>query len=297
METISFLLKTYCGDAMYWHQLRNSFTRFNADGIKLYVVAPREEMSLFESKDENIKFIAEEELPVAMFPALYRGKNSGWLNQQIVKLSFWELGICENYFCLDSDCYFIKYFHVNDFMHDEKQPFTVFYDDRELMTRKQYYNAYGRGRERYNRIIQSDLGISPKTKLVSSHGFSILSSLVLQGLKERFMIPRKLDYKNLIIRAPLEFTWYNYWLQREMPIAIYPTMPLIKTYHSYDQLKGEIDSGVSINDLKRYYLGIVVNSIFGKERNFLCFEDVCDAINSFRGGGCFIDSINGTCVF
>ncbi len=38
------------------------------------------------------------------------GIRPGYINQEIVKLAFWELGLTENYFCVDSDAVFVRPF-------------------------------------------------------------------------------------------------------------------------------------------------------------------------------------------
>ena len=40
------------------------------------------------------------------------GLSAGYINQEIVKLCFWETGLADNYLCLDSDAEFVRDFHV-----------------------------------------------------------------------------------------------------------------------------------------------------------------------------------------
>jgi len=50
-------------------------------------------------------------------------KQTAEKKQQVKKLAFVELGICNFYTIIDSDVYFIQNFHVSDFMRDENTPY------------------------------------------------------------------------------------------------------------------------------------------------------------------------------
>ena len=47
----------------------------------------------------------------------------------------------------------------------------------------------------------------------------------------------------------------------------------MKCYHTKEQLLSDIRDNVSVNDIKRYYIGIVVNSRFGKDLKLYRYED------------------------
>lgn len=272
MDDLVFMLKTYKEDYAYYKRLIDTFLKYNVDHIRLYVVVPEKDMQLFQVAEEEIIVIKEESLPVAYFKKKYNGFAQGYLNQQIVKLSFWELGLCENYFCIDVDCYFIKNFYRKDFIYRGDTPYTIFYDDRELLAKPFYYKVTGKNREKYNRIIANELQVD-KEGLKSCHGFAILSSRVLENFKTEFLDKKGWDYRNIIAKAPLEFTWYNYWLLKNRKINVYGIAPLMKCYHTKEQLLSDIRDNVSVNDIKRYYIGIVVNSRFGKDLKLYRYED------------------------
>lgn len=274
MKDLVFMLKTYKGDYIYYRQLVETFLKFNADKIPLYVVVPKEDMELFYINNECIYIICEEDIPGVQKNQVGTKYPLGYLNQEIIKLAFWELGLCKNYFCIDADCYFIRYFHKKDFLYKNAEPYTVFYDDTELMAAPYYYNAYGKSREIYNRIIRDELGGDDGQKFFSCHGFAVISSIVMRDMKMHFLEVKGLCYADLINKAPLEFTWYNYYLQKSKIINIYPVSPLMKTYHTQKQLEEEKLRGVRECDLRRYYIGIVLNSNFGREKGFFSYEDM-----------------------
>ena len=264
VEDIVFLLKSYRKDIEYYHKLVDSFIRFNADNIKMYVVVPEDDCELFKVDDDNIHILNEKTLIGSDNYVSKTCFSKGYIDQQIIKLSFWELGLCENYFCIDTDSTFIKYFHKADFINALGVPYTIFYDDCELMTDPKYYAEYGKARMRYNTIIRDYLDIADDDYLFSCHGFAIISSRVMQSFKEKVLEVRKVTYRDLLEKAPIEFTWYNYWLQKSRVIAIYPKSPLFKTYHTKKQFLIDVDKGVTKKELLRYYLGIVINSNFGR---------------------------------
>lgn len=275
MEKIAFLLKTYKDDHIYYKRLVETFFKYNVDHIKLYVVVPQKDIHLFRMEDPLIEVIGEENLPVNYFQKKCNGFSPGYLNQQIVKLAFWELGLCENYFCIDADCYFIKNFYVSDFIYQDNIPYSIFWDDRELMEKPYYYEGYGKARERYNRIICNELQ-ADKRLMKSCHGCAIFSRHVLESFKNEFLSKKGWDYRDIIAKAPLEFTWYNYWLLKSHTIEIYEKVPLVKYYHTTKQLLTDICHNVSIWNLRKYYIGVIVQSNFGKSSGIYDYEEACN---------------------
>jgi hypothetical protein len=197
----------------------------------------------------------------------------GYLNQEIVKLSFWELQYCENYLCVDSDAEFIKDFYFNDFMYDSNTPYSILIEDNELKVEPEYYFNHWLGRERSLSKIKQELGINEQTKFLTSHGLSILSSRVLESFRNNFLMKKGIQYKDLLIISPYEFSWYNFWLQLKKPIDIIIREPLFKTFHHKNQHLEYVLRKVSLNDIKRGYLGIVVNSNYSRFMGVVSFEE------------------------
>ena len=71
-----------------------------------------------------------------------RGIRPGYINQEIIKLSFWKKRLCKNYFCMDSDGVFIRNFYISDFMYDKNTPFTVLVEDNELKVDPEYFKTH-----------------------------------------------------------------------------------------------------------------------------------------------------------
>jgi len=110
--------KSYDKDVHRAKQLLESIVKYNTDNIPFYISVPAKDISLFKQVlgESGYTLLKDEDID---------SSNEGWKGQQIVKSQFWRLGLCENYLCVDSDCFFIKPFSVSDFMFDDETPYTV----------------------------------------------------------------------------------------------------------------------------------------------------------------------------
>ena len=118
MNKLVLYCKSYDLDVNRAKILLDSIIKYNTDQIPFYISVPKKDIELFVKVlgNESYTLIADETIDV---------KNAGHKGQQIVKSQFWKLGLCENYVCIDSDCFFIKPFHVKDFMFNEQTPYTI----------------------------------------------------------------------------------------------------------------------------------------------------------------------------
>jgi hypothetical protein len=272
-RAIGFLLKTHSTDIRYAGRLIASYRRNNADGIPLFLVCPRKERDLFEALSGNgIEILDDESVAPNLAMEGTTRLNSGYVNQEIVKLAFWETGLCENYFCLDSDGEFIREFHASDFLYDDSTPYTVLVEDNDLKSDPEYYRKYWTEREAAIRLIQREVGLEDR-RMLTCHGFAILSSRVLRSLREKFMAPRGFGYLDLIEKAPYEFSWYNMWLQKDRTIPIHFREPVFKYFHYKNQHLDYLRRGVTLDDLARGYLGVVINSNYSRKDGLVSYPD------------------------
>jgi hypothetical protein len=89
---------------------------------------------------------------------------------------------------------------------------------------------------------------------------TVLSRLVLQDLKTRFMTPRGLGYADLLRIAPLEFTWYNAWLQKSQVVPVVAVEPFFKTFHTRSDYLFARLKQIGEAELASAYVGVVINS-------------------------------------
>jgi hypothetical protein len=191
------------------------------------------------------------------------GMRPGYINQEIVKLSFWELGLAQNYFCVDSDAEFIRPFGVSDFMFDSDTPYSVLVQDLELSVEPEYYNQYWVSREAELRSIAEIVGVDSRVVL-TCHGHTVFSRNVLESFVKDFLAPRDWTYADALEFSPYEFTWYNMWLQKSGVIEIHPREPWIKVFHNQSQHMEYLLRGIGLSDIARGYLGVVVNSNYSR---------------------------------
>lgn len=266
MEQIALLLKSYQGDLEYARKLIDSFHRYNTDQLVLFCVVPLTDISNFsEFSRPNVHVLAQEDiLGEYLVENPMHGLRTDYINQEIVKLAFWETGLAANYFCIDSDAVFIRPFGVRDFMHDTQTPFTVLVEDQELKVEPKYFNEHWVGRERSIRNIMSLVNLEDPI-MRTCHGHQIFSSVVLKSFKEEFLSSKQWTYSDALSIEPYEFSWYCMWLQKSQCIAIHQIEPLVKVFHHEDQHLEYILRGVRTEDIARGYLAVVVNSNYSRE--------------------------------
>lgn len=265
MPPLAILLKSFAGDLEYARRLIASFTRYNVEAIPLFVVVPDTDVEAFSTiACAEMTLLAESTLGQYLVDAPVHGLRPGYVNQEIVKLAFWELGLADNYFCVDSDAEFIRPIHRSDFMFDEHTPYSVLVEDNELKVEPRYYHQYWESRGRSLRHIQQLVGL-PEQPILTCHGHQVFSSTVLRSFKEDFLAPRGWSYSDALAEAPYEFSWYNMWLQKSGVIDIHVREPLVKVFHHEGQHLEYVMRGITTDDIARGYLALVVNSNFSRD--------------------------------
>lgn len=201
------------------------------------------------------------------------GLSPGYVNQEIIKMAFWETGLCENYFCVDSEGVFIRDFFLSDLMYDGDTPYTILIEDNELRVDPEYYHAYWKGRAFRLDEIRKRIGLPSGKPLLTCHGFAILSGKVLESFRRGYLLAHGKTYVDMIEESPFEFTWYNLWLQFDRTIEIRFREPLFKTFHSKNQHLEYVIKGITTEDIARGYLGVVVNSYHSREAGIVSYGD------------------------
>jgi len=262
---IALLLKSYGPDLPYAMRLVESFNRYNVEKLTMYVMVPSADVQMFQDlTGENVQVLDESVLADHFVDKATGGMRPGYINQEIVKLAFWELGLARNYFCVDSDALFIRPIHSADFLAPDGFPYTVLVEDLELKVEPRYFEQYWQERERSLRLIQSEVGLDAPVVL-TCHGHQVFSAAVLETFVNDFLSPRGWDYRDSLDLAPYEFSWYNFWLQKSRTIPIHPREPLVKVFHNEGQHFEYILRGITSRDLARGYLAVVVNSNFSRD--------------------------------
>lgn len=270
-----FMCKSYRGDFEYARRLSESFKKYNHDNLPMYIMVPPEDVGLFRQfSDDVISVLDESQFSFNfVFDDSILGIRPGYINQEIVKLSFWQTGLALNYFCIDSDSEFIRPFFLSDFMFSEDVPYSVLVEDHELKVDPEYYQAYWRGRAQYLDKIKRALQFTDCRSL-TCHNNTTLNALVLKSFDQDFLSSKGWSYKDVLKIAPYEFSWYNFWLQKCNIIPVLQREPFFKMFHTKSQHLEYLRKGISKSDIARGYLGIIINSNYSRGYGVVDYEDV-----------------------
>ena len=276
MTELALLVKSYQGDFEYAERLMQSINAHNIDALPVYIVVPEKDLQQFNVfASDTTKILSENLFANHLVHEETAGFRPGYINQEIIKLAFWELDLCDNYFCVDSDAEFIRDFDRADFMAQPGIPFTFLTEDRELVVEPDYYQSTWVNRMKSLEKIRESIGYTGPW-LFTVHGHAVFSATVLQSFVTDFLGPRGWDYKDALAISPYEPTWYNTWLLHTGVIEIIPREPLVKTFHNSQQHLEYQLRGIRKDDTARGFLAVVVNS------NFSRGHGVMDAENSLK---------------
>ena len=273
MTNFGILVKSYAPDHHYVARLVRSLHQHNINSIPIFIIVPDSELPLFaEFEGAEIAVLGESVLAEHLVTEPLAGFSPGYINQEIIKLSFWETGLADNYLCLDSDAEFVRDFTFSDFMFDENTPYTFLTEDAELIAEPEYFANSWQGRANKLRLIKEAVGVAGP-RLLTVHGHAVFSSAVLKSFKKNFLQPRGWLYRDAVELSPYEPTWYNMWLQRDHTIPIHVREPNIKTFHNATQHLAYVLRGVTPNDVARGFVAVVVNSNYSRGNGVISLDE------------------------
>ena len=249
--------KSYDKDVHRAKELLNSVTKYNADSIPFYISVPTKDLELFKQVlgTDGYTLLVDETID---------SHTEGWKGQQIIKSQFWKLGLCQNYLCLDSDCFFIKPFYVHDFMFDNNTPYTVCHEYKHFFEFVDKCSLPFNPYESFVTERRHIMDLFGRTGKVYDFGPGpyIWSVKVWQSLFDGYITPHNLTFADLIEANSSETTWYGEWLLRSQVIRFMPTGPLFKNYHYPQQYDYDKQHNYTFDKLSKYYLGIGIQSIY-----------------------------------
>lgn len=267
MEHFGLLLKSFLGDIEEARRLVDSYRRFAPDNIPLTAVVPEADIPLFKDfSGSDISLIADEELQKHLVTEPVAGLRPGYVNQEIIKLAFHELGVYENYFTVDSELEFLRPISRQDFLAPDGVPYSVLMEDRDLAVDPDYFRSYWGSREAAHRAIW-DLIDVPDPVVRTCHGHTTFSTQVLASFVTDFLEPRDWTYKDAIAFSPYEYTWYNAWLLKSEVIPVHPRESLVKVFHTEEQLINDAARGIDRDAIARGYIAVVINGNFDQSRS------------------------------
>jgi hypothetical protein len=261
MNKLLLYTKTYKEDLERVKNLIESVKLHNKDNIPYYISIPKLDKQLFLSNidSEYVNIVFDEDICGI--------SNQSWHTQQIIKSSFWKLGVCENYVMIDSDSYFIKDFYTSDFLYDENTPYTVVHEQRDLFEWSSRYSEYI-GKNPKTEFMAERLKIMEllnRSGKVYDFGPSpvIWSSRVWKEL-DAYLLIKGRTFSDLIKISASEFSWYGEFLLKNKVIDMIPIGPLFKVFHYNPQYRYYKQLGYTEEMFSQNYLGIVMQSNFSK---------------------------------
>lgn len=262
---ISLYCKSYRTDVHRVKILLESVVKHNMDSIPFYISVPKEDIEIFKSSlgTLNYNLLSDEEIYT------HTNTQRSWVTQQIIKSSFWKLGMTPNYVCLDSDSYFIRPFYIKDFIVEGTvdTPYTVMHEQKELFnwtcnkTSQLGFDPI----ESFKDCRQKIMDIFERKGRYYDFGPTpvIWSNAVWQSLQENYLSPNNLTFEHLIVNVSSEFTWYGEWLLESKVIPIMPIEPIFKVFHYQQQYHEAKHNHYKEEDFSKVYLGICMQSNSG----------------------------------
>lgn len=264
MHKFVIYCKSYSNDVYLAKKLLDSITKFNVDKIPFYISVPSKDIDLFKSQlgTDGYTLLKDEDID---------SENTGWKGQQIVKSQFWKLELCENYLCIDSDCFFIRPFYLSDFMHDEETPYTVCHEYKhffEFFHKNPFISTVQPmtfdPMESFVKERQHIMGLFGRKGIVYDFGPgpTIWSCKVWKSLYDNYVSYNNIKFADLIQINGSEFTWYGEWLLYSQEIRLVPRGPLFKNYHYPYQYELDKQQGYTLEKMAKLYLGVGIQSIY-----------------------------------
>ena len=93
----------------------------------------------------------------------------------------------------------------------------------------------------------------------TSHNSTVFQASVLSDLHD-WRHSENLSLIDLMRIAPIEFTWYNYFLVKYCPERLVRVEPFIKMFHTRSEYRRLIGAGFTHESFRRAYLGLCINS-------------------------------------
>jgi hypothetical protein len=253
METIVLYCKSFIRDLGRVKLLAESIERFNVDKIPFYVSVPQSDLSIFRAE------LAGKATVVNDLDIVGHNMEQSWRTQQVVKASFWKLGVAKNYLCLDSDAYFIRPFHVSDFIvPDTDICYTVMHEQKDLFswtinkTTQLGFDPINSFRADRMKIMD----IFGRTGRIYDFGPApvLWNCGVWKSFSEEYTVP----FTECIETVPSEFTWYGEYLLASKKMEIWPVEPLFKVFHYAGQVHDAKRFGYTEEHFAKIYHGIIM---------------------------------------
>jgi glycosyltransferase involved in cell wall biosynthesis len=286
----ALMCKTFSPDLSRFEILLKSISAHNVDGLPFIVCAPNADLPAFRRLlPAGATLIAEEEF---VEPRCFSWLD-GWRQQQVVKLAFHKLGLCDQYLAVDSDSYFIRPFTASDIFGPAGETRVVVAgaerDHGYGALTGDYGLALGLRRRPIYATPDGFFRASPiniprcfledanykrcppdlawqvipfafsadgsRGRMTSLPPPMLFSAEILETFEARIAADG-LSFVDLIHLAPWEADWYGHFALKYFPDAIRPVTPMFLHFTTDEQIEAARRAGVSNETLAHNYLGV-----------------------------------------
>jgi Family of unknown function (DUF6492) len=270
MRDFVLYCKSYRTDVRRVVRLAESVQRFNVESIPFHISVPHADLSLFTAMlaGLNVVFHADEDI-LKTVPGVSEAQVKllpGSISQQVIKASFWRMGISTCYLCLDSDAFFIRPFGTGDFLTSDGLPYTMLDEAHDLLEdamrhkKQRIVDAFKNESQIVQRILnrqgrQYNFGPFPL----------VWHRAVWESLDQQYLQPNGMSFADAIVLAPIESRWYGESLLRFEAIALRPCQSLFKVYHYAWQRDQDLKAGVDLPTIAQLYCGVIFQSAWERE--------------------------------
>lgn len=273
MNPFALYCKSYRTDVKRVARLAQSVRLYNVDRIPFFVSVPETDILLFREfmQGLDVELLSDEDI-VECNPVIDKARLAtipGSLSQQVVKSEFWRTEISVSYLCLDSDCVFIRPFHLHEFLTPEGTPYTVMDEGRDLL-----YPVLTRQK---SKIIENFYRESEEVQLAfGRHGkhynfgpnCPVWDRRVWESLDHNYARPLGLSFLDLVLQSGNEQRWYGEALLKYRAIDLLPSQPFFKMYHYAWQQRFDRGLGIHEKQLQQLYCGVVYQSAWEREMDW-----------------------------
>lgn len=269
MNDLVLYCKSYRTDLKRLLRLAESVQQYNRDGLSFHVSVPTGDYALFVQHLGAMPVILHTDEDILAQAGLAQERvlrMPGNLLQQVVKSSFWKLGISTSYVCLDSDSFFIRPFGRSDFLTSLGVPYTMLDEGHDLLEEALRLRR-PRIADDFDREARQVQALFERAGKTYSFGpFPLVwHRAVWESLETHYLQPRGMNLADAIAQSPIESRWYGEALLRYQAIPLMPTQALFKVYHYAWQYDQDRRRGMGQKDLSRMYCGVIHQSAWERE--------------------------------
>jgi hypothetical protein len=272
LNTFVLYCKSYSTDLKRLLRLAQSIRTFNREKIPFHVSVPAAEITLFSEhlRGFDLELHRDEDILKASNIDVQRVQHlAGSISQQIVKSSFWQLGLADMYLCLDSDAFFLRDFGIKDFLHPNGTPYTVLDEAHELLDDARQHSRTRIVDAFFEEARQFQTRFERSGRAYSFGPFPLVwHRAVWQSLDTHFLKPKGMDLADAIEQAPIESRWYGEALLKYRAIELLPCQALFKVYHYAWQVDQDRRAGQDPQQLSRLYCGAIFQSAWERQMDW-----------------------------